>query len=314
MSPRLNHSLTVIICLLFLAGCESGSQIAAPSSEPPSPKPKPPQSTQGSDASTDDAPPTMIEPDVYPSYTFSGIGSMTYDSDTFQSTSSIETTVSEEELVITQSRRTVDLRGKGGSDKQREADDKIRRQSIGPTKYRRSTVAEKRTLGEDNVPYVIFASGVTTVSGRSYTFSSPVPVFPIPGKESRYGDLNGTKTFRSEVSCTGCPMASKFAINVSVTKLSAGGGKVSLKFETSIEAQGIVGGIGAAYHGFPLAKTATFVIDTEKSLLMSLDSLHLFLQNEASNGAASGPEERSTMAYKICSFDKGTMSEKFTCP
>ena len=298
--------------LSVLLSCQGGSQISSPTSGAPI-KSKPPKASSDANPAAVENQVSMEEPVNYPSYTFKGIGNMTHDSDTFTSTSAIETTISETELTLNQTARTVDLRGKGGSDKQRDADDKIRRQSVGATKYKRSTIEERKTLGEDNVPYAIFASGVSTFTGRTYTFSAPVPVFPIPGNEGRFAGLTGTKNFKAEVKCTGCPMVSSFAINVSITKVSSVAGMVSLKLDTSIEGQGISGGIAAAYHGFPLAKSATFVIDTNTSMVTSLDTLHLFLQSENASGAGSGPEERSTMQYKICTFKKGSDDQSFPC-
>lgn len=300
----------LLTSVIQVSGCQSGGQIATPAAKPTKgPNPETEKNPEDLDANPDDTSSNATEvPTEYPSYSFKGNGDTSYDSDTFQSTSSVETSISDDFLTLNQTARTIDLRGKGGSSKQREADDKIKRTAIGPTKYRRALPAERRKLGELNVPYAIFASEVTTVSGKTYKFDPVVPVFPFPGKANRYVDFEGSKSFRSNVTCTGCTGFSQFGVIVTMSKSSESGDQIGIKFETSIEGS-IPGGTGVAWHGFPLPKSASFAIDTNKGILMGMETTHLFLQKESSGG-----EERSSMRYKICEYKKGSENESFSCP
>ncbi len=255
-----------------------------------------------------------------PVFNYRGRGLVHHESDRFSSTSTIVTSMSSAELRIDQTARTIDLKGKGGADEQRKVDQDIRTQSVGVTVYQKATPSERSAMS-NNFPLAIYATGVRVPRGWSWKFSAPLPVFPWPGKRSRYTALdNGPVSWDATLTCTGCPKHSLAALNgpfpvtVTASKISESGGEITIKFETVINESSVANAArGTWYHGLPLPRSGTYVIDTNRGMIRSIETLHLRKRDESGSGQLSGPVENSTMLYRICSVSGSSNDGTFPC-
>jgi len=260
--------------------------------------------------------------ETYPIYELRGTGQTENENERYATTSSLTTSLTATELTVNQTARTVDLRGRGGDDEQRRVDRDIRARAIGPSVFRRASSSERSALGDNNVGYVIFATEVRNSRGWTWRLSSPVPVFPWPGKRARFNALDaGPKSWTARATCTGCPQQPGnlvnfvFDLTVTVTAVSENGSDYVLRMETVINDQSLPANFrGIYYHGLPMARRATYTIDTSKGVLKSIDSLHLRKRDESDTGVLTGRVENGTILYRTCSVRGGDQNETFACP
>jgi len=245
----------------------------------------------------------------YPEFKFSGDGQTSNNSRNFPTTSQIMTTVSATEFLVNQTAARVIVSSNSGA--QRDADNDINNNSLGITKYVRPTREDLVKFVDSEgksrqAPYVVFAKAFTNNRGKYWTFSDPLPVFPWPGKMSRYASLDvkpGSWTARA----TG-PDGS-FDVTINVSKASTNGDMVTLLFETIIPSDQQ----GEQYEMLPFPKEGRYEIDTVNQRIASINSVYWFFADSSQH--SSRKREQTTISYRLCNVRKaGVETQVNSCP
>lgn len=295
------------------AGCNTGSDSIAPV-----PSPAGNESTQGEQQSQrrhasniqsggegdqpsttdnegdDENETTEVE---YPMFEFSAKGSTSCDGKSYDTTTSIVTNLSDDDLRINMVAARVSCSGLC----QQKADEEIAR-SIGLTRFSRSSKQDKKSA-EDfvDVPFAIFAGSVTKErTGQTYQFDKPLPVFPWPGAIGSYAKLEeGSMTWKAKVSGY-----RSFNASVRISKINAIGDKVVLKFETTISQDRL----RQLYEDFPLPREAIYTIDTKTRDIRQINAINWFNGENCNNRP-----EATQLLYRMCKKTKNGKTEIFSC-
>ena len=269
------------------------------------------------------------ETPVYPQLSFKGKGYTTYElKDRLAMTMSIETRLDESELTIETKAARVECGDKNGC-KQKDVDASVAANSIGANVYQRSTPSELAQLKKDGFNaaiYAIFAKSVRGKNGITYTFDKPIPVYPWPAAKTRYDGLNGgsetwttTATadryipLRTYISLEDAARNGEnhersgnakkaFSVTMVVSKTGSGS-DVVLTFNMTIGEDKD----RMAYKYFPIPKTSTFTIDTNKRDVRGANMLNW------SNGDKSKKGEESILDYKLCTKTTPDDVKQFPC-
>ena len=318
---RLRQLTAAVICLSFWA-CNSAPEIAglggtAGSSDKSASKKR----SQGNLADEENSADGVLDPGGpdpqsetnekvdYPEFKFAGDGQTSNNSRNFPTTSQIMTTVSATEFQVNQTAARVIVSSNSGA--QRDADNDINNNSLGITKYVRPSREELvKFVDADGksrqAPYVVFAKAFTNNRGKHWTFSDPLPVFPWPGKMSRYSSLDvkpGSWTARA----TG-PDGS-FDVTINVSKASTQGDTVTLLFETIIPTDSQ----GEQYEMLPFPKEARYDIDTVNQRISGISSVYWFFADSSQH--SSRKREQTTITYRLCNVRKaGVETSVNSCP
>lgn len=267
---------------------------------------------------------------VYPKLAFSGSGYTTYElKDRLVMRMGIETNLDEDALTIDTKTAKVECGSKSGC-KQKDVDASVNSKSIGVNSYQRSSKNELKELKakDFNAAYfAIFAKSVRGKNGFTFTFDKPLPVYPWPAAKSRYEDLtSGTISWSARVTSdkylplnpdvsesivqkdgenfvrSGIAIK-EFDVNVAVSFQAAQDNLVTLTFELTISQDKK----RMIYKYFPLPKTTTYTIDTDKK---DIKAVHMV---NWSNGDKSKDPEESVLDYKLCSKTIGGEVKQFSC-
>jgi len=304
------------LTLILSSACNSAPQIAGGENSPFSGSGKKKDQKNGDsnsddsalDSGGDDPQGSSGENIDYPEFKFAGNGHTSNDSNQYTTTSQIVTSISATEFQVNQTQARVEV---GNSTGQRAADKDINETALGTTRYVRPTRQQLRSFVDASgrtkqVSYVVFATGFTNNKNETWTFSEPLPVFPWPGKVSRYTALDsGPASWTSRASSG----STSFDVTITVSRNGAAGERTSLQFESNIPTDQN----GELYERLPFPKRAVYVIDTQNQRIQSIDSTYMFFAD--SNEHSSRRREQTTMMYRLCQETRaGTTTVVNPCP
>jgi len=267
----------------------------------------------------------------YPQLTFNGRGYTTYKlKDRLAMTLGIETRLDKTELTIETKTARVDCGNKSGC-KQKDVDASVNANSIGANTYYRSSAGELKNLKKDGfnvATYAIYAKSVKGRNGITFTFDKPIPVYPWPAAMSRYSALDrGSETWTTKVTADRhIPLTSNisldeatrngevheragnarkiFTISMVVSKQpGTTNNEIKLTFDFTINEDRD----RLAYNYFPIPKTSTFTIDTQKRDIISANMVNW------SHGDKSERAEESVLDYMLCSKTTSGVVKRFSC-
>jgi hypothetical protein len=271
--------------------------------------------------------PEVIE---YPQFDFKGSGYTTYElKDRLAMRMDIRTEMDESILSLNTTTAKVECGRKDGCD-QRDVDKKVNASSLGANVYTRISAGEIRDMKKngENVPsYAIFAKAARSKQGVNFSFAAPIPVYPWPGKISRYEDLDrGPRSWTTSVTADvyipnhpdvdmkqardNGPNLEKngraiktFDVTVTFSKVSTAGGEVKIKMEIYIPKDYK----RMLYEYFPMPRVTEYAIDTDAQNIMQA------LMTSWSNGDRSKDPEESVLTYKICTRKTSRETKEFSC-
>jgi len=179
---------------------------------------------------------------------------------------------------------------------QKKADQKAE-ESKGPRTFMRPTVSElKNTSGFNNASFTLYTKQ-TLKKGVTTTLSHPLPMFPRPGKRSRYSELDGGPlTWTATMNGTNTAM-------VVVSKVSETSNRYTLKYTLTIEGDKY----GELYKAFPISKEAVYEIDTENQRIISI------VMTEWWKNSDENKRESGTTTHKLCKQIKAGVPETYPC-
>jgi hypothetical protein len=241
---------------------------------------------------------------VYPQLAFKGNGGVSCGSNNPRLVDALSTTLTKEKLEILIESATISDAGKAEG----QANEEIQK-SIGLTTYLKPTTSEKKEIGTYNyAAYAIFAKTITKQKqGQTFVLEKPLPVFPWPAPKSRYAQLKkkGTESWSSRVTGGG----RSFTSTVTITFISESGDDITLKFRNDIlEDQPGSADHRAIYEIFPVAREATYTINTVTKDVRRIQSTHWF-KGDNCNGAPSSVD----LLYMLCKKTTGVKVDTFPC-
>lgn len=279
------------------------------------------------DAQDVDVTDSIIE---YPKFDFKGAGYTTYElKDKLTMRMDIQTEMDEASLSVNTTAAKVECGKKSGCD-QKDVDKKVNSNSLGANLYARvskNEIKDMKKEGKDIPSYAIFAKSARSKQGINFVFSAPVPVYPWPGKASRYESLDAgpqswTASVTADVHIPNHPdvdlkdaredgpdlersrrAIKTFDVTVTFSKVTATDGEVRVKMDVTLPADNK----RVLYEYFPMPKTTEYVIDTETQNIMQV---HM---TSWSNGDRSQDAEESVLTYKICARTTSRGTTEFAC-
>lgn len=237
-----------------------------------------------------------VVPVTYPEIELSGKGTTLCDGDTYKTTATVRSRLTESLFAMDLETATVYTRV--GQDRVQEEIDR----NLSAVEYSLVPVAERGKI--DGKDFAIFGTGsVQAKKDIRFTFSSPLPVYIWPAPASRFDALRtkGPQSWTATV--TG---KRTFEATVTLTYLGGFSNTTTIRLETTIPSDRN----GELYEDFPIAKSAEITVDGDRQLVVSSKNENHFYGNEHCDKKRG----KINIQYQVCRKITGGKVEDLGCP